>query len=103
MEKHAKMEQQLSEEHLQAITGGCARCEADLTQAENHVKLASNYTRSSSSAGQLARLSQTDAERERWQATADRHTTVSLTHLQSAQTLLMAISSGCLCTRLKRA
>ncbi len=51
MEKHVKTELHLSEEQLQAITGGCKECAADLDKvathhfsADTHLTLFKNFT-----------------------------------------------------------
>ena len=40
MEEDATIELSLSEEQLQAITGGCKQCETDMAQAELHQQYA---------------------------------------------------------------
>jgi hypothetical protein len=40
-----ELELELSEEHLQEITGGCAQCVADVKQMKQHLTLAGGYAK----------------------------------------------------------
>jgi hypothetical protein len=50
IEENAKIEQELSEEQLQVITGGCAQCTADVKQINHHLTLATAYGKISDTA-----------------------------------------------------
>ena len=45
MEKQAKIELNLSEEQLQAITGGCDQCQSDERVAASHDRWAKKYNK----------------------------------------------------------
>ena len=51
MEEYAKTEQDISEEQLHQITGGCGQCKADLSQAAKHQAYAKTYSQLSDTAG----------------------------------------------------
>ena len=44
MEKNIQTEQQLSEEQLQEITGGCRRCALDIVEADKQTTYATTYS-----------------------------------------------------------
>ena len=45
MDEETGREEELSEEQLQAINGGCGQCLNDLNQADRHQEYAKTYTR----------------------------------------------------------
>jgi hypothetical protein len=81
MEKQAKIELDLSEEQLQAITGGCGQCKADLSQAAKHQTYAKTYSQLSDTAGDNGLLSE-----------AVRYHNESIKESEKAQTLLEGVA-----------
>ncbi len=56
IEKNVKIEIELSEEHLQDITGGCAQCLADLTRVRRIQGVATSLMQAAEEKAQLGQL-----------------------------------------------
>lgn len=92
MEKNIKIELQLSEEELQAITGGCSQCTTDIAAAQNHQWNSTAFSSMSDHARiQANNTDLTAAERERYSALAVQHINTSLEHADQAISILQRV------------
>ncbi len=88
MEKHAKTEQHLSEEHLQAITGGCQDCVSNKALANFYFRTAARNVTLAQEALQRKGQSQImEEEKQLHHLTAMSHLNAADENLAKAQTL----------------
>src|SRR6266567_4106151 len=91
MEEHFKTEQQLSEEQLQAITGGCSQCDVDLARMNLKLTTAQLQYQVSLLAQQAADRSRTVRERELHQQAVDFHQQQAANLAQEAETIKQGV------------
>jgi hypothetical protein len=93
MEEHVKTEQDLSEEQLQVITGGCDQCTTDWHNVGEHHYFADYNHKAADAMRNLAQQSQTTESRQRFEKVAAYHTNLAGGHIQMAQTLIDGINA----------
>jgi hypothetical protein len=81
MKKHIKTELQLNQKQLQEITGGCAQCVTDISQAGRHQTFANSYTNLSQTATTYGKANE-----------AKRYLNLARGHFQAARTLLQKVA-----------
>ncbi len=96
MEEHAKAELHLSEEQLQAITGGCGQCTADLARASEQSALANYHnTKVASLTAQVPHM-QNIQDLQALQRLTQAHINQASRHNQQFQNLLNGVVASTL-------
>ncbi len=93
MEKHVKTELHLSEEHLQAITGGCAQCVADLEKAAVHQHYANFYNNKTTQAEMMKIGSSTPEEAQKYTRLQDTYDGLTALHAKAADVLIDRVAA----------
>lgn len=93
MEENAKTEQDLIEEQLQVITGGCDQCTTDWYKVGEHHYFADYNLQAANAMRNLTQQNYSSESRQRFEKVAAYHNKLASMHLQTAQTLIDGIGA----------